>query len=370
MTTTNTDARCAIRGAIATAAAFAALLVLPHAARAGYGVQPNGQSFPVASTSFGTIATPATIDFVVYLDELDRDPYVWISESPQMDGYGLPVGPGVGSCSPSDLTPFGEPGKWVCRESTILMQPGRTYYWWLDFRRLDTDNYSGQQRISGPFSFTLVPQAPDPSPVVPAPEVDTTTAVSTRTVYSAATLPAFPYYDGTSVKHTGLTSLVYRTMKRLGSPRTLAIACWSGGDWPSVLAAEGDEPTHGDSILLGFWKPSQPRWLHLAPRTCDGVQPLLDDGAPTGRRAGALVTVLHEALHAYGVRNEARTNCYAVQLVPVAGWGLGMSDARADYLGTLALRYVRSRAPSGYWNAARCRDGGAWDLVRDRTNLR
>ena len=62
-------------------------------------------------------------------------------------------------------------------------------------------------------------------------------------------------------------------------------------------------------------------------------------------------------------------NCYAVQLAPLAGGQLGMSDTRAGYLGRLALHYVRSRAPSGYWNAVRCRDGGAWDLLRGRTNL-
>jgi hypothetical protein len=40
-----------------------------------------------------------------------------------------------------------------------------------------------------------------------------------------------------------------------------------------------------------------------------------------------------------------------------------MSASRADYLGTLARNYVRKWAPQGYWNGARCRDGGAWDLL-------
>ena len=292
-----TDASRLVRAVTAVAAALLVLLALPHGARAGYGVQPNGQTFAVTANSIGTVATPATLDFVVYLDDLDRDPYVWISDSPAVSAYGTPSGSPVGSCNPYDFVPFGEPGKWVCHESTILMQPGRTYYWWLDFRRLDTDSYTGQQRISGPFAFTLAVQAPVPAPTPsPIPEppagVDTTTAVSSKTVYSAATLPARSSYDGTSIKHTALTTLVYRTMKLVARPRTLAIACWDDDDWVSVLGAEGDEPTHADSILLGFWKPAQPRWLHLAPRTCGGVQPLLDDGVPNGPRAGALTTVL------------------------------------------------------------------------------
>lgn len=351
----------------ASSLVVAVFFVLPGRAAAGYGVQPDGQSLPVTVNSIGTVATPATLDFVVYLDGLDRDPYVWVSDSSQMDGYGLPLGRLVGSCAPYELIPFGEPGKWVCRESTILIQPGRTYYWWLDFRRLDTGDYAGQQRVSGPFSFTLVPQAP---PVAPPSEVDTTSAVSTKTVLSAATLPSEDAFDGTvSVKHTTLTRLLYGTMKSLVTPRTLAIACWAQPDWESVLAAEGDQPSHGSSAVLGFWKPALPRWLHLAPATCSPVQELLDSGVATGKRAAALATVLHEAMHAYGIDGEARANCLAVQLVPFAGRKLGMSTTRAAYLGRLAVRYVRGHAPAGYWSFTSCRDGGRWDTDPARPNL-
>ncbi|HET9665876.1 MAG TPA: hypothetical protein VFP09_03945, partial [Desertimonas sp.] len=83
---------------------------------------------------------------------------------------------------------------------------------------------------------------------------------------------------------------------------------------------------------------------------------------------GALSVVIHETLHAYNVYNEAQTNCWAVQLVPYFGLSLGMTRARAEYLGTLARNYVRGHAPRGYWNSARCRDGGAWDLF-DWRNL-
>jgi len=68
-----TDARRLVRAVTAVAAALLVLLALPHGARAGYGVQPNGQTFAVTANSIGTVATPATLDFVVYLDDLDRD---------------------------------------------------------------------------------------------------------------------------------------------------------------------------------------------------------------------------------------------------------------------------------------------------------
>ena len=35
---------------------------------------------------------------------------------------------------------------------------------------------------------------------------------------------------------------------------------------------------------------------------------------------------------------------------------------------SLAVRGVRARSPRNYWDATRCRDGGAWDLD-DAANL-
>jgi hypothetical protein len=99
------------------------------------------------------------------------------------------------------------------------------------------------------------------------------------------------------------------------------------------------------------------------------MQGLLSSRKPNARRAGALTTVIHETLHAYGFRNEAETNCVSVQLVPFFGLNLGLNVARADYLGTLARNYVRRRAPAGYWNKSHCRDGGAWDLFPSSRNL-
>ena len=331
-------------------------------ASAGYGVAPaNGQTFPVTVDSSNAIESPRTIDLVVYLDTQDSAPHVWLSDSPAIDGSGTPAGGSVGGCSVSTLIPFGEQNKWVCRAPTQLLEPGKTYYWWLDFKRQDPGATVATDRISGPFSFTLSdaerPQKPE------GPIVDPHTGVSTKTVGSAATLPGSSRYNGSrSIKHTVLTTLVYRTMKSLGMPRQLAFACWNRSDWLSVLAAEGTTPTRGDSMLLGFWLGRQPRWLHLAPSVCADVQGLLSSKRPNAPRAGALSTVIHETLHAYGLRNEAQTNCFAVQLVPIFGVNMGMPRSRATYMGTLARNFVRMYAPSGYWNRLNCRDGGVWDL--------
>ena len=343
-------------------------------ANAGYGVGPDGQTFPVTANSAGFVQTPVSLDLVVYLDAEDSSSAVWVSDSPAIGAAGVPVGRNLGSCSASSLLPFGEANKWVCRVSTSQLQPGRTYYWWLSFARQDPGTPAPTDRISGPFSFSLAQAAtPPPPPPVPAPPPvvkEPHAPVSTKTIAAAARLPGSTVFNGSrSVKHTTLTQLVYRTMKRLGYPRQLAFACWNRPDWLSVLAAEGAEPERGNSQLLGFWLGRQPRWLHLAPGICTDLQGLISSKQPNARRAGALSTVIHETLHAYGVANEAQTNCMAVQLVPVFGWNLGLSMKRADYLGTLARNYVRKWAPAGYWSAARCRDGGPWDLFPATRNL-
>ena len=241
-----------------------------------------------------------------------------------MTSYGTPLGSGVAYCTSSSLIPFGEQYKFICRASTILMKPGRTYYWWLDYQRQDPGAPNPTDRISGPNSFSLVQQAAPPPPVEPVtpPEedpYDPHAGASTKTVDSAATLPSATVFTGArSVKHTKLTQLVYKTMKEFGLPRSLAFACWNRADWLSVLEAEGNAPVDSAVRLLGFWAGRQPRWLHLAPDVCTDVQALLSTRLPNARRAGALSTVIHETMHAYGVRNEAQANCFAVQLVPTS----------------------------------------------------
>ena len=79
--------------------------------------------------------------------------------------------------------------------------------------------------------------------------------------------------------------------------------------------------------------------------------------------------MIHETLHAYGVVNEARDELHGCAAGAVFGRNLGLSVKRADYLGRLARNYVRKYAPGGYWNSARCRDGGPWDLFPSTRNL-
>jgi hypothetical protein len=188
-----------------------------------------------------------------------------------------------------------------------------------------------------------------------------------RTYEHAPRLPSRIRYVGNSIKHVRLGEKLYQTMKKIGIPRVVAVACWSRADWPSVVESAGFESN--PAALSGFWLGRQPRWVHVAPKQCVDVQSLLSSRALNGQRAYALTTVLHERVHAQGLDNEAQTECYAVQLVYAFARELNFVHSKALRLEQLAVRKSRAVAPRGYWNASRCRDGGAWDLYSEFRNL-
>ena len=226
----------------------------------------------MTADSAGYVQAPASLDLVVYLDAEDISSAVWVSDSPAISASGTPAGRTLGSCSSGSLLPFGETNKWVCRVSTSLLQPGHTYYWWLDFDRQDPGTPAPTSRVSGPFSFSLAQQVTPPPPVPAPPPVvkDPHAPVSTKTIKAAETLPSSTVFNGSrSVKHTTLTRLVYRTMKKLGyaaparicllEPHRLGLRSRGGGDrahggrlgapgilaWPATsLAAPGARDLH------------------------------------------------------------------------------------------------------------------------------
>ena len=71
----------------------------------------------------------------------------------------------------------------------------------------------------------------------------------------------------------------------------------------------------------------------------------------------------HESLHVYGFRNEALTECVAMQTAADASALLGTS---AEYGRALAAKlwsnYSVANKPQGYWSA-KCHDGGPWDIA-------
>lgn len=223
--------------------------------------------------------------------------------------------------------------------------------------------YSGQQEIGADeadqlLTYTLT-QAPPPPPPPPTPKP--------RTWEDAPRLPSRIRYVGNSIKHVRLGENLYATMKKLGIPRVVAVACWSKSDWPSVAESAGVDGN--PNLLSGFWIPLQPRWVHVAPKQCSDVQALMLTRALNGQRAYALGTVLHERVHAQVRLSEAQTECYAVQLIYGFARELNFVHSKALRLEQLGVRKSRALAPRAYWDARRCRDSAAWDLYPEFRNL-
>jgi hypothetical protein len=198
-----------------------------------------------------------------------------------------------------------------------------------------------------------------------------TVKTGSATWKSAARLPSRPTYEGDrSIKHTVLTGLIYKALKVVAHPRTLAVACWTEDDYQDVADSAGIGQVRENGVeTSGFWLARQPRWLHLAPWVCGRVQRFLNARQGNASNARALSSALHEAIHAYGIKNEAQTNCYAVQLVPLFARSAGATNIHALYLGRLALTATRQYAIGGYWDQTRCRDGAKWDLSPTTANL-
>ncbi len=74
-----------------------------------------------------------------------------------------------------------------------------------------------------------------------------------------------------------------------------------------------------------------------------------------------IVTLAHESWHLRGVRNEARTQCYAVQTTERVARGLGVSEPEARMI-ALRVAVDDARAGPGAYHSRECRPGGDYDL--------
>lgn len=83
-------------------------------------------------------------------------------------------------------------------------------------------------------------------------------------------------------------------------------------------------------------------------------------GRDGDRLVHAVVTLAHESIHLRGERDEAATQCYAVQLTARTAQLLGVRPTHAAAVGRYALAR-QSNMPAAY-QSSECRPGGALDL--------
>lgn len=172
-------------------------------------------------------------------------------------------------------------------------------------------------------------------------------------------------YGGKSVKQRRLSRAAYSLTKVLRVSKSIAVGCWSEADWPGVSGDSGD----GIYSTLGFYLPSMPHWVQLAPDVCRGFDTLLYHRPrfPNRITANAVETLTHETMHALGVENEAKAECFGMQLSLVVAIRLGIPRTYAESLARLSLQNYGSHPPR-YRDPGRCRENGEWDLFPSRNS--
>jgi len=271
----------------------------------------------------------------------------YASDSSDRLSDGSPAGLTAFSCSSTADTE----SNYTCQpDDASELLPGETYYWWALI------TVDGTSWIYGPQSFTVK--------VTPATGGGGSGGATTgaHTISDANLLPRSTHFNGRSVDQTRLAAASYWITKVAGRPTTLGVACWNATDWPGISGDSGD----GYYSLLGFYSPLMPHWIHLSPNVCRGIETLLYHRPlyPNRILANAVDTVTHEMIHALGIRNEAMTECYAMQVSVVMALRLGVPATYAYQLAHLNLINYYLHPPR-YIDTGRCREGGAWDLQPD-----
>jgi hypothetical protein len=135
--------------------------------------------------------------------------------------------------------------------------------------------------------------------------------------------------------------------------RDVAIRCDESGDFVGAVQ-------HADGVAeVGG------RLAYLTPDRCLDLYRLAFEGKVVDSQTGRSIAVLaHEAWHLRGVRDEARTECFALQSGVRLGRRLGLSAGTAERLmrQQLAENELRAGSTAEYRVSGECRDGAALDL--------
>lgn len=304
---------------------------LAPAAQAGYPVQPSD----------GRTINALTASFLVYYEASEISAEVDVADSPTA-GYGgsLGFGPGyIGSCQPR--TPFGEANKFSC---ALRFEREGTYYWQFRFQKYECETIYGYR------------------------------SCSYRTVYgpvwrfdlklSAAPVPtALPVMRGPSSRSR--QDPLYTKIATEIAGKSAPVFCWNAADWNSLHVRRREERGEGLSWVLGY-VPRGSTQINLAPEVCNRLDLLAyKRSRPRGNArvdfAEAVDTLAHESMHAFGVTDEANTECYSLQLMDWTAMKLGTNFAYARDMSTLAWRIIYPRIPPEY-QTEDCYDGGPLDL--------
>lgn len=149
--------------------------------------------------------------------------------------------------------------------------------------------------------------------------------------------------------------------------KPVSVRCWSSADW-TRLTSELDAATNraGHFERDAGFAVAGGNAVDLAPDVCSQLNTAADGGLRPGGDSGlgfALDVLAHEAEHAHGYSNEAQTECYAIQEIPVVARALGASPGAGRYYARAVWKRYDKEA-QGY-STPLCRDGGVLDLHPD-----
>jgi len=115
---------------------------------------------------------------------------------------------------------------------------------------------------------------------------------------------------------------------------------------------------------IGHVQWDQPTVAYLDRDVCGDLAGWLLAGADGTSRSDAVAVhvLVHEAVHVAGERDEARTECVALQLDAHAAVLLGATPATADALAATYVDEVYPTMPAEYVSGS-CASDGAWDLT-------
>ena len=88
----------------------------------------------------------------------------------------------------------------------------------------------------------------------------------------------------------------------------------------------------------------------------------------TAEHAQALLTATHEAVHTRNVKDEAVTDCYAMQLVDQTAMQLGATEKQAEFMQKIAISLQKSTSEPEYITSD-CRNNGPLDLDPGKPGL-
>ena len=180
---------------------------------------------------------------------------------------------------------------------------------------------------------------------------------------------ALPWSQGQPlprIRGTSARSRIEPELSRVAeqlAEKEVEVRCWSHEDWRTLLR---ERRTHERDVVdpLGFARTGGRR-VHLSPDTCLALVDLRyrrlrpRDRIRAYRLADAVDTLAHEAMHTSGIADEAKAECFAIQLIERAAQDLGVEHAYAE---DLAETYWEDYPLlDSQYRSDECRNGGEYD---------